>query len=93
MKYQARRRANLSGRMLRGEDLREVNWRNAKLVGADLSGALLYGADLSNTDLTGGGVEQPRAPGHGGARRRPRPGVCRLPTDSWSRPVGLKAAP
>ena len=39
--------------MLRGEDLREVDWRDAKLVGADLSGALLYGADLSNADLTG----------------------------------------
>ena len=53
MKFQARRRADLSGRMLRGEDLREVDWRNAKLVGADLSGALLYGADPSNADLTG----------------------------------------
>ena len=52
MKYQRRRRADLSGRMLRG-DLREVDWRDAKLVGADLSGALLYGADLSNSDLTG----------------------------------------
>ena len=41
MKYQRRRRADLSGRMLRGEDLREVDWRDAKLVGADLSGALL----------------------------------------------------
>ena len=39
MKYQTRRRADLSGRMLRGEDLREVDWRDAKLVGADLSGA------------------------------------------------------
>ena len=36
--------------MLRGEDLREVDWRDAKLVGADLSGALLYAADLSNAD-------------------------------------------
>ena len=53
MKYQARRRADLSGRMLRGEDLRGVDWRDAKLVGADLSGALLNGADLSNADLTG----------------------------------------
>ena len=53
MKYQRRRRADLSGRMLRGEDLREVDWRDAKLVGADLSGALLYGADLSNSDLSG----------------------------------------
>ena len=44
---------NNHGRMLGGEDLREVDWRNAKLVGADLSGALLYGADLSNADLTG----------------------------------------
>ena len=31
----------------------------------------------------GGGVDQPRAPGHGGAHRRPPPGVCRIAIDSW----------
>ena len=30
--------------MLRGEDLRGVDWRDAKLVGADLSDAKLNGA-------------------------------------------------
>ena len=54
VKYQARRRADLSGRMLRGEDLREVDWRDAKLVGADLSGALLYGADLGRRSASAG---------------------------------------
>ena len=30
MKYQKRRRADLSGRMLRGEDLRDVDWRHLR---------------------------------------------------------------
>ena len=61
-KYQARRRADLSGRMLRGEDLRGVDWRDAKLVGADLSDAKLNGATYDAETRWPVGFLPPRLP-------------------------------
>ena len=45
--------ANLSGRLLLGQDLRKADLSNATLSGANLVAADLSGADLSGADLSG----------------------------------------